>query len=445
MDITLLIFILVYVAMGFGKVPGFKVDRTGAAVVGALAMLAVGSISPEASWSAMSYKTLGLLFGLMVISGAFSVSGFYAWTAKKVATLQVSPVMLLAVFIVVSGVLSSILTNDVVVVAMTPLLVSITLARGLNPIPFLLAFCFAANAGSVGTLIGSPQNMIAAQALNVSFVDLLKVAGVPALLSLPLVWGVVAWMYKGKWTLPGKAGTATAAAAVANPAAGTATASTAATGAGAVAPTLAPVAAAVPTPAPVALNVRETIKASVVMVVTVVLFIWNVWPQEVVALGAAGILLVNRSIASNDVLKEVDGNLLLLIMGLFVVNAAMANTGLPQAMLADLKHMGLDLSHPLALFFASAALSDIVGNSPTVMLLVPYLHPGLNAEALCAALVLGTGFSSNMIIFGSLAGIVVVEQAKACGVTISFMDFAKAGVPVSLLCLLFSAFWVYWL
>ncbi len=411
MNMTLIIFILVYLAMGLGKLPGLKVDRTGAAIVGALAMLAVGSISAQASWNAIDYKTIGLLFGLMVVSGAFAVSGFYAWTANKVATLQISPSKLLAVFIVVSGLLSSILTNDVVVVAMTPLLVSITLARGLNPIPFLLGFCFAANTGSVGTLIGSPQNMIAAQALNVSFIDLLKVAGIPALLSLPIVWAVLNYLFKDKWTIEKTTKTNLAKPTLVQP----------------------------------KLDVRETIKALIVTVTIVVLFIIDIWPQELIALTAAGILLLNRKIASSDVLKEVDGNLLLLIMGLFVVNAAMSTTGLPQTLLTDLKHMGLDLNQPLSLFFTSAALSNIVGNNPTVMLLVPYLDVGANVNALCAALVLGTGFSSNMVIFGSLAGIVVVEQSKACGVEISFMDYAKAGIPVALICVVLSAFWIYWL
>ncbi|OTG82474.1 transporter [Acinetobacter sp. ANC 4558] len=409
MNATLLIFLLVYIAMGFGKLPGFKIDRTGAALVGALAMLAVGSISAQDAWNAINYKTVGLLFGLMIVSGAFAVSGFYAWAANKVATLRVSPAKLLAVFIVVSGVLSSILTNDVVVVAMTPLLVSITLARGLNPIPFLLGFCFAANTGSVGTLIGSPQNMIAAQALNVSFIDLLKVAGIPALLSLPIVWGILCYLFKGKWTIEKTVNT--------------------------------------PKPSIVQpkLDIAETVKALIVTVVIVVLFIVDIWPQELVALTAAGILLINRTVASNDVLKEVDGNLLLLIMGLFIVNAAMSTTGLPQALLGDLKDMGLNLNEPLSLFITSAALSNIVGNNPTVMLLVPYLDAGANANALCAALALGTGFSSNMVIFGSLAGIVVVEQAKTCGIQISFMDYAKAGVPVAFVCIFLSAFWVYWI
>lgn len=412
MHITLLIFLLVYLAMGLGKLPWLKVDRTGAALVGALAMLAIGSISAQQAWNAIDYKTIGLLFGLMVVSGAFAVSGFYTWSANKVANLDISPPKLLAVFIIVSGVLSSILTNDVVVVAMTPLLVSITLARGLNPIPFLLGFCFAANTGSVGTLIGSPQNMIAAQALDISFVELLKVAGLPALLSLPIVWIILVYLFKGKWTIQ---------------------------------KTLNTISSTTKTTSHPQLNTPETIKALVVTIAIVIIFIIDIWPQEIVALTAAGILLLNRKISSSDVLKEVDGNLLLLIMGLFIVNAAMSTTGLPQTLLADLKMLGLNLNDPLSLFFTSALLSNIVGNNPTVMLLVPYLETGLHNDILCAALALGTGFSSNMLIFGSLAGIVVVEQSKACGVNISFMDYAKAGVPVALVCLILSAFWIYWL
>ncbi|WKU20590.1 anion permease [Advenella alkanexedens] len=259
----------------------------------------------------------------------------------------------------------------------------------------------------MGTLIGSPQNMIAAQALDVSFVELLKVAGLPAIISLFIVWGVICFLFRGKWETKQSASHAHA-----------------------------------PMSLP-QLNLIETLKASVVTVALVVLFIIDIWPQELVALAAAGILLINRKIASNDVLKEVDGNLILLIMGLFIVNAAMAATGLPQTLLADLKHLGMDLNDPLSLYAVGAALSNIVGNNPTVMLLVPYLDAGADANALCAALALGTGFSSNMVIFGSLAGIVVVEQAKSCGVEISFMDFAKAGFPVSVICLVLAGLWIY--
>lgn len=410
MGLTLAIFLLVYIAMGFGKLPGFKVDRTGAAVVGALAMMVAGSIGPKAAWDAIDYTSVGMLFGLMVVSAAFVVSGFYAWTAERVALLPVSPPMLLAVLVAVGGGLSALLTNDVVVVAMTPLLVSLTLARGLNPVPFLLAFCFAANTGSAGTLIGSPQNMIAAQQLGLSFNGFLAIAGLPALASLPLVWGLVALIYRGRWTLPE----------------------------GAKMPAPAPVAAG----APATFDRLETLKAGVVTLIVVLAFIFSDWPRELIALGGAGVLLINREIASSDMLRHIDGNLLLLIMGLFVVNAAMAATGLPQDLLDGMRATGLDLNDPLALYLVGGTLSNIVGNNPAVMLLIPFLTPGSQAEALGAALALGTGFSSNLIVFGSLAGIIVVEQAAASGVKISFGEFARAGVPVTLACMVMAAGWI---
>ena len=155
MDTTLLIFLLVYVAMGFGTLPGLRVDRTGAAVIGAIAMMTFGAITPKESWDAIDYRSIGMLFGLMVVSAAFVVSGFYAWAARRIATLKVNPPTLLAVLVMAGGFISAVLTKDVVAVAMTPLLVSITLSRGLNPVPFLLAFCFAVNCGSAGSLIGS--------------------------------------------------------------------------------------------------------------------------------------------------------------------------------------------------------------------------------------------------------------------------------------------------
>lgn len=409
MNSTVIIFLLVYLAMALGKLPGLKVDRTGAALVGALCMIIIGSISGKEAWDSISYTSLGLLFGLMVVSGAFTISGFYSWAAEYVATLKVSPPMLLAILIIVSGLLSSLLTNDVVVVAMTPLLISLTLARGLNPVPFVLGFCFAANTGSAGTLIGSPQNMIIAQQLNLSFIELLKVAGIPALLSLVIVWATLTIIYRKRWLL-GQPQVSS------NPSAA---------------------------PQKIQLNRLETMKAMFVTICVIIAFVANIWPQAVVALAGAAVLLMNRQVSSNDVLKEVDYNLLILIMGLFVVNAAMAKTGLPQMLLADLKHIGLDLNQPLSLFFSSAILSNIVGNNPAVMLLTPYLHTAAdNINVLAAALVLGTGFSSNLIVFGSLAGIIAVEQSARHGITISFMEFAKSGAPVALLCLAMAAIWV---
>lgn len=409
MDVTLLIFLLVYVAMGFGQLPGFRVDRTGAAIIGMLAMLVAGSITPEAAWQAIDYRTIGMLFGLMVVAAAFMISGFYAWTAERISSLEVRPPILLAILILTGGVLSSVLTNDVIAVAMTPLLVSATIARKLNPVPFLLGFCFAANIGSAATLIGSPHNMIVGQSLQLSFVGFLGVALLPSLLALPVTWGIVAFLYRGRWALAGDAA-----------------------------------AAAGPRPA-IAFDRWETTKAATVATAVILAFVFSPWPRELIALAAAAVLLMNRRIASGDVLAKVDYNLILLVVGLFVVNAAFAATGVPQALVADLRDAGLDLHNLPVLLWVVAVVSDVIGNNPTVMLLLPLLHGSDNPEALGAVLSLGTSFSGNLIVFGSLAGIITVEQAAANGIRISFGEFARVGAPVTIACMAIATAWIVYL
>jgi Na+/H+ antiporter NhaD/arsenite permease-like protein len=303
--------------------------------------------------------------------------------------------------------LAAFLTNDVVAVAMTPLLMSITLNRKLNPIPFLLGFCFAANAGASGTIIGSPQNMIAAQKLNLSFAGVSELTALPALLSLPIIWLVVSWLYRGQWELNQNQDAKS------------------------------PAQSADETP----FSLPETIKAAVVALAVVVAFIFSPWPRELIALTAAGVLLLSRRVSSTDMLKQVDGDLILLIMGLFVVNAAVSNTGLPQTLLSHLAHAGIDLQQPFTLFWVSSIVSNIVGNNPAVIMLVPYLHS--SGDALYgAALSLGTHFSSNLLVFGSLAGIIMVERAKDYGFTISFGEFSRAGAVVTVLTMAMAAVWL---
>lgn len=405
MYVTVIIFLLTYAVMAVGRIPGLQVDRTGVALLGAIALLVFQRITPDAAWTAVSFPTISLLFGLMIVSAAFMVSGFYDWVATQATSLSIGPRGLLAVMVATSAVLSSILTNDVVVVAMVPVIIQLCMARRLNPIPFLLGFCFASNAGAAGTIIGSPQNMIIAQGMNLSFTGFMKAALLPSLLSLVPIWGVLSFLYRDRWTLatPGRSLNAL--------------------------------------PAPPPLNRVEVMKAATVTVLVIAAFVLTSWPRGEIALAAAAILLVNRTITSADMLKHVDGNLFILLGGLFVVNAALAATGLPQQIITDLHGWGFDFQHPLTLYVTISVLSDIVGNNPAALLLVPYVNAG-NPEVSGAAMALGSAFASNIVVFGSLAGIIVVEAAEKHGLPISLAEFSKAGIPVTLLTMLLGAVWL---
>ncbi|MBO1075527.1 ArsB/NhaD family transporter [Roseomonas marmotae] len=411
MELTLAIFFLVYVAMGVGHLPGFRLHRTGAALVGAMLLIALGRISPAAAWGAIDYNVIGLLFGLMIVSSAFGVAGFYDWTARKVGAVKVGPKALLAIFIAVSGILSAVLTNDVVSAAMTGVLCAICLARRLNPIPFLLGFCFAANVGSAATLIGSPKSMIVAETLEVSFTGFTALTAPPSILGLVLAWLVLVIIYRGKWSLPA-----------------------------------APPKAAVDTAVvPVALDRTETIKAAIVVAAVIMAFVFTDWPRMLIALLAASFLLVSRRVDSDKVLGAVDGSLLLLLIGLFIVNAALGATGLPEKLVNWVASAGLDLHDPVAVLVVIAVLCNIVGATPAVMLALPFLSGGENPELLGAAVALGASFSANALLFGSLAGIIVAEEGRRRGVIIGFGEFTRAGALLAFLCLLLAAGWLHYL
>lgn len=402
MWITVSIFVLTYLALCIGRLPGFNVDRTGAVVIGALAMIALESISAQRAWDAINYQTLGMLFGLMVVSASFLVSGFYDWFSAKIANLPLSPPALLIIFIISGGLLSALLTNDVIVVAMTPILISITLSRGLNPTPFLLGFCFSANCVSTFSLIGSPQNIIIAEQLHLTFLSLFNVTIIPALLSMPVIWIVLTLFYKQKWQL-----------------------------------THCKNIAVQPPKKILPLNKPALFKTAAIGLIVIIAFIFSSIPHELIALGAAGLLLLSRSTSSTELLKNVDGSLIVLIMGLFVVNAGFAETGLPQHIVKTLSNYNINMNQPMILFVISSFVSNIVGNNPTVMLLIPFLNPTSElASAMGAALALGTGFSSNMFIFSSLAGIIVVEQAKRYHINITFAEFTRAGLLIALISML---------
>jgi Na+/H+ antiporter NhaD/arsenite permease-like protein len=143
--------------------------------------------------------------------------------------------------------------------------------------------------------------------------------------------------------------------------------------------------------------------------------------------------------ASRDILGQVDWHLLVLFIGLFVVNHTLLQTGMTERAVAGLRAGGVDLSRAPWLFGATAALSNLVSNVPAVMLLLPAAaHP--QAGPLLA---LSSTLAGNFIIVGSIANIIVVDQAQRLGVKISWREHAKAGIPVTLLTLGVAAGWLW--
>src|SRR5262249_41240556 len=152
-----------------GGLPYLQLDRTGIALLGAIAMIGSEAVSVEEAARSIHLPTLVLLFSFMVISAQMRLGGFYDWVTQRLAALELSPPRLLAMLLVVIAALSAVFSNDVVCLAVAPVLVEACRQRRLAPVPFLLGLACAANIGSAATLIGNPQNMLIGQTLQMPF------------------------------------------------------------------------------------------------------------------------------------------------------------------------------------------------------------------------------------------------------------------------------------
>jgi len=391
----------VYLGMILGGLPFLQLDRTGIALLGAIALVGIGALTPERAASSVHLPTLLLLFSFMVIAAQMRLGGFYDWVTLRVSALPLGPPALLGAVIGVVGLLSAVFSNDVVCLAVAPALIDACARRRLDPAPFLLALACSANVGSAATLIGNPQNMLIGQVLDVPFAQYLFEAGVPVLGGLAAIWLVIARQTRGRWLAEPDAPAAQGACGV-------------------------------------ALDRWQTVKGLAVAGALMAVFLFTSWPRDVAALVGAGLLLTSRKLNSREILGQVDWELLILFIGLFAVNRALTDTGLARQAVHWLADAGVPLSSPVPLFAAAFLLSNVLSNVPAVMLLLPIARPASDGPLLALASTL----SGNLLIVGSIANIIVVTAARRRGIRIDWRRHARTGVPVTLVTLAITAAWL---
>ena len=154
------VFIASYLFIAVGKLPGYHLDRAGAALLGACMMVWLDVVSLEEAYGAIDFDTIALLLGMMIVVANLRLSGFFLLVNERVVVRARYPLVLLSAIVVLAGVLSAFLVNDTICLVMTPLVLDVTLRLKRNPVPYLLAVALASNVGSVATITGNPQNMI---------------------------------------------------------------------------------------------------------------------------------------------------------------------------------------------------------------------------------------------------------------------------------------------
>jgi len=394
-----IIFFASYFVFALGKFPGMKIDRPGAAIIGAVLMVAFRITTAQEALGAIDFSTIALLFSMMLIVANLHLGGFFDWVTEKVF-LRLSARQLLAAVIFTSGILSAFLVNDIVCLVMTPFLIKLTQRLHVKPTPYLLAVATASNIGSVATITGNPQNMLIGSISRISYVDFVAHLGPVAIVGLLLDWLLVHWIYFRK-----------------------------------------PESSESPAPVRTDLQHHSPKRKPVVVLALVLLgFLVGAPPAIVAAMGAA-VLLITRTVEPRLVYDEVDWGLLVLFIGLFIIVGGAERAGLTVALLRPFT--AWNLHHVWVYASVTAVLSNVVSNVPAVVLLkslapgFPQPHSGWLTLAMASTL------AGNLTITGSVANIIVVERARP-EVHIGFRDYFRLGLPLTLLTMLCGIVWLSW-
>jgi len=392
------IFFASYFVFALGKFPGLKIDRPGAAIIGAVLMVAFRIMSAQQALGAIDFSTIVLLFSMTLIVAHLHLGGFFEWIAD-LTVLRLNERQLLAVVIFTSGILSAFLVNDIVCLVMTPFIIGVARRLGVEPIAYLLALATASNIGSVATVTGNPQNMLIGSVSQIGYLDFLVHLGPVAIGGLLLDWALLHWLYlrhKSAAKVPAAARSGRA----------------------------------LPHP--------PRIKPVIVLLIVLVGFVSGVPPALVAAVGAA-LLLITRTTEPRLVYEEVDWGLLVFFIGLFIIVGGAERAGLTHKLLEPFLAWNL---HRVWTYSAlTALLSNIVSNVPAVVLLKS-LVPGFPEPHLgWLTLAMSSTLAGNLTITGSVANIIVVERARP-QVPIGFRDYFRLGLPLTVLTLTWGIIWL---
>jgi len=389
---AVVIFLATYLVLAIGRLPGFRVDRTGAAIIGATLMIVTKSLSIQQAYAAIDYNTIILLFGMMIVVANLRLSGFFTLVSAWVVEHAHRPILLLAAIVFVSGFFSAFFVNDTMCLVLTPLVLEITRRLRRNPIPYLLAVAMAANIGSVATITGNPQNMMIGSFSGIGYSAFAAELAPIAAAGLVALIALLGFIYRREFRRE--------------------------------------------TPMavdhdPVTVD-RVLLWRSLLVSAAMIALFFAGWPVAIVALAAGALLLVTRRVGPETLYGEIDWSLLVMFIGLFVVVAGVEHTALSADLLAVAARFRLERTTVLTVW--AAALSNVVSNVPAVLVFKPIVAHLPDPRHAWLVLAMSSTLAGNLTVLGSVANLIVVERARR-EADISFWEYAKVGIPVTVVTL----------
>lgn len=408
MDVSQIVSIAVFVVVMFAIMTE-KLHRSLAAIVGAMLVLALHVLPFDAAMEHIDFNTLGVLLGMMLFVSVVKLSGMFEFLAIKAARLaKGEPWKVMLLFVLLTAVLSAFLDNVTTVLLIGPMTLTVCKLLDVNPIPFFMTEILASNIGGTATLIGDPPNIMIGSAAGFTFFDFILYDAPAVVVILAAVLVVFYFLYGRKMQVNEEHR-----------------------------------ARIMELDEHAMIKNKRLLKQSYVMIGLVVVGFMAHGALElessVIALGAAGIIMLISGESIEEALANVEWTTLAFFAGLFVIVGAMAETGVIEM----LAHALIDATGGnvfvtmLVLLIGSAVISSFLDNIPFVATMIPILlameSSGMDVTPLWWAVSLGACLGGNGTLIGASANVVLSDISKKNGHEITFVQFLKTGFPIMLL------------
>lgn len=365
---------------------------------GAVLVLLTGEISPDDALLAINADVMIFLAGMFVIGEAMHESGYILSLSCSVLSKARDLDQLLLLILFGMGALSALLMNDTLAIIGTPLMIHLGRVRGISPKLLLLALAFGVTTGSAASPIGNPQNLLIALhgGLESPFQVFTAYLLLPSAINLFIAYLMLRIFYRRQFHAshltikeenlrdPGLASLA---------------------------------------------------KASLILLLALigikVLFVLlglGEGPRlsHISLLSAVPILLLSPRRA--EVARRIDWTTLVFFASMFVLMESVWRSGVFQELIACHQEGLASVPTILAL---SVLASQIISNVPLVALCQPMI-PAPSDQALMA-LAAGSTIAGNLFILGAASNVIIIQNAERSGETITFLEFARVGVPLTML------------
>ena len=376
-------------------------------LVGAIVVLATGQITVPAALKAINLDVILFLFGMFVVGAAMDLSGYLSHLSYK-AFRKAGSVDALILFILFgAGLASAFLMNDTLAIIGTPVMLALSKRHNISPKLMLLALAFAITLGSVPSPTGNPQNLLIAVngPFENPFISFLTYLLLPTVINLLLAYLLLRFFYKKEFhKIP-----------------------------------LSHCRDALSDPRLAGLSRASLILLGVMILAKIsTVYLGGAADFRLTYIAFAGALpILAFSSRRMEILKKTDWSTLIFFASMFILMQSVWDAGFFQGLITD-SHIAIDSIS--AILIISVLLSQLISNVPLVALYMPMLmHAGAGTKEM-VALAAGSTVAGNLLILGAASNIIIIQNAEKQGETLSFMEFAKVGIPLTVANIV-----VYWL